>query len=80
MVDAPSKATIKALERIFSREIDGRLPFQSRAKIYEKLEQEGLVSRMSRTFGGRFPCTVYGYELTHLGRLTYCRSCEESKE
>jgi len=80
----PSKAVLNALERVFDCEIHGRLPFQSRAKIYKKLEEDGLVARMTRTFGNglldRFAVTVEGYELTHLGRLTYCMSCEGSKE
>lgn len=72
-----TKAKLKALERVFACEIDGTLPLQSKAKIYDELESEGLVVRMGRTFGGQFPITVRGWGLTHLGRWTYCSSCDE---
>lgn len=67
---------IKALEKVFAAEVDGRLPFQSRAKIYDTLNAEGLVARMERKFGSdRFAVVVTGWELTHAGRLMYCMSC-----
>ena len=71
------KATIKALERVFAAEINGRLPYQSKAHIFEKLCAEGLVQKMDRRFGGndRFAVTVTGWELTHAGRILYCLEC-----
>ena len=71
------RKTINALERVFAAEIEGRLPFQSKAAIYQRLVDEGLVEPMERKFGGRFPVIVSGYQLTHAGRLLYCASCPE---
>ena len=70
-----SKSVIAALEKVFAAEIEGRLPFQSKAKIYERLCNEGLVAPMERKFGGRVPVSVSGYELTHAGRIVYCSAC-----
>lgn len=68
---------LQALERVFAAEIDGRLPFQSKAKIYARLQEEGLVEPMETKFG--VPplgvMTVTGWQLTHAGRLMYCMSC-----
>lgn len=73
----PSKAALNALERVFGAEIEGRLPFQSKAKIFQQLHDDGLVEPMERQFGGdRFgPITVKGWQLTHAGRFLYCSSC-----
>jgi hypothetical protein len=73
-----TKATIKALERVFAAEIEGRLPYQSRAKIYQQLADDGLIEPMERKFGGDRifgAVTVTGWQLTHAGRLLYCTSC-----
>ena len=70
-----TKATIQALERVWAAEIEGRLPYQSKARVYEKLRDEGLVETMQRHFGGRFAVTVTGWQLTHAGRLLYCSNC-----
>lgn len=72
-----SKATLNALERVFAAEIEGRLPFQSKARLYQRLADEGLVEPMERKFAGdRFGAiTVSGWQLTHAGRLLYCMSC-----
>lgn len=68
---------LKALEKVFAAEINDRLPLQSRAKIFHRLSDEGLVAPMERSFGaGRFGAiTVTGWQLTHAGRLLYCSSC-----
>jgi len=71
----PTKKTIKALESVFEAEIEDRLPFQSKALIYLDLCDDGLVAPMERTFGGRFPVIVKGWQLTHAGRFVYCSSC-----
>lgn len=75
-----SKAVLSALERVFAREINGTLPFQSKEKIYQQLCDDGLVAPMTREFGGdRFGAiTVSGWQLTHAGRLLYCSSCDEA--
>lgn len=67
---------IKALEKVFAAEIEGRLPFRSKAAIFKRLHDEGLVEPMERHFGGRFPVIVAGWQLTHAGRFMYCSSCE----
>jgi hypothetical protein len=73
-----TKAEMGALEKVFAAEIDGRLPFQSKAKIFRRLCDDGYLQTMESKFGGdRFAITVTGYQLTHLGRLTYCASCAD---
>lgn len=76
-----TKKVLKALEKVFAAEIEGRLPLQSKALVYLDLYDEGLVEPMERTFGGRFPVVARGWQLTHAGRLVYCTSCDgqESK-
>jgi hypothetical protein len=70
------------LEKVFCREIDGFLPFQSRSKTAKRLAELGYLSEYTRTFTpDRFgSVTISGYELTHLGRLAYCMSCPEEEE
>jgi hypothetical protein len=70
-----TKKVLRALERVFAAEVEGRLPFQSKAPIYLDLCDEGMVEPMERTFGGRSPVIVKGWQLTHAGRITYCGSC-----
>ena len=70
-----TKKVIDALEKVFAAEIEARLPFQSKAKIYREMESDGLVAPMERKFGGQFPVTVTGWQLTHAGRFIYCSSC-----
>lgn len=72
-----NKVIIRALEKVFAAEIEGRLPFQSRARIYQRMNDDGLVEPMERRFSGdRFgSITVTGWQLTHLGRLLYCTEC-----
>lgn len=67
-----TKKVLGALERVFAAEIEGRLPFQSKALIYLDLCDDGLVEPMERTFGGRYPVIVKGWQLTHAGRIVYC--------
>lgn len=74
-----TKAELKMLERLFAAEIEGRLPFQSKAKIMERLEGDGYVQRTKREYpADRFgPIVVEGWCLTLLGNLTYCTSCPD---
>lgn len=76
-----TKAKLKALEKVFAAEIEDRLPFQSKAKIFRQLCDEGMLEAMERKFGSdRFGAiTVCGYQLTHAGRLLYCSSCPENE-
>lgn len=70
------KAELAALEKVFAAEIENRLPFQSKAKIFRALCDEGYLEPMERNFGhDRFGITVRGYQLSHAGRLAYCLSC-----
>ncbi len=73
----PSKAGLRMLERVFCAEIEGLLPFQTKAKLAESLAESGyLEPTMKRVGNGPFAATVKGYALTHLGRLTYCGTCD----
>jgi len=75
-----TKAQLKALERIFVAEIEGRLPLYSRAKIYHEMERDGLVEFGTFNLGrDRFGVIrVEGWSLTHAGRITYCMQCSEN--
>ena len=73
-----TKAEFKALEKIFAAEVNNRLPYQSKAKIFTKLAEQGLIEPMTREFRDRFGVMqVKGWELSHTGRLIYCASCNE---
>lgn len=79
------KAEMNILECVFDAEVKGALSggvhlFQTRSKAAEKLVSDGLISKAKTTLGGRFPVTIEGYELTELGRLTYCTSCAAPPE
>jgi hypothetical protein len=77
------KAELKALETLFSHDIEQamrpasqpRFPHQSRAKVFRDLEGEGLVKKVSFSYG-RPALTVEGWELTTAGHLAYCLSCD----
>lgn len=71
---------MKLLEKAFIAEFEegahGMLGvMQTKSKLAEKLTEEGYLYKDKQTIGGRFPVTVHGYRLTHLGRITYCTSC-----
>lgn len=75
-----TKAELAALEKVFAAEIDNRLPFQSKAKIYQRLCEDGYLEPMARNFGhDRFGVIVTGYQLSHAGRLEYCLSCSDAR-
>jgi hypothetical protein len=76
------KADLKILERIFSLEIEGRLPAQFKSKHLARLQEEGMVEPMTRTFGRDALGLIQasGWALTELGRLTYCESCKDVPE
>jgi hypothetical protein len=67
-----SKQHFKALEKVFAAEIEGCLPFQSKAAVYNELRLDGMVEAVSVKMG---ICRVDGYELTHAGRMAYCAQC-----
>lgn len=73
-----TKKHLKLLEKVFAAEIEGRLPYQSKAKGYKELEELDLVAWGTVTLGGGgFPVTVSGWYLTHSGRYAYCESCKD---
>ena len=75
MADRLTKADVNALGKIFAAEINGLLPFQSRAQIYLDLCDRGLAEPMTRRLGsGPFAVIVRGFQLTHAGRLRLCVS------
>lgn len=79
MTTAPKKV-LSALEKVFAAEIEGRLPFQSKAAVYRDLLAAGLVAPMQRRFrSGWSAVTVDGYELTHAGRYLYCSNCKDER-
>lgn len=71
---------LKLLERAFEAEVSaGRNKhhlhmMQTRAALAETLVDEGLLAKCKVHLSG---VTVEGYELTHLGRMSYCMTCEE---
>lgn len=68
--------TIDALEKVFAAEVEGRLPFQSKAAIYKRLTEQGLLQIMLLDIKG---VIVRGYQLTHAGRYMYCKQCEDEE-
>ena len=70
------KKEIKALEKVFAAEIENRLPFQSKAKIYNQLKEKGLLYFVTYTLGGIPPMKINGYVLTEIGRYEYCKTCK----
>ena len=76
-----TKRQLAALEKVFSAEINGILPFQSKARIFKELAEDGLLQPYKRVFGAdQFAITAHGYALTHVGRLAYCASCGQAEE
>lgn len=71
-------ASLKWLEKIFEAEINDQLPFQTRAKTtFERLAGKNLIEPCVRTVPamGVWPAIrIEGWQLTHLGRQTYCAS------
>lgn len=75
-----NKSDLEVLERAFCREISGCL-FQTKSKQAKRLAEEGFLRHVKFQDGqGWLRMTVEHYELTHLGRLTYCLTCKEPKE
>jgi hypothetical protein len=71
------KSELKILEKVWEAEINsafcahGIHLLQTKSKVAQKLAKEGFLNFSSVTFKG---VVISGYELTHLGRLTYCAS------
>jgi hypothetical protein len=77
-----SKAMLKMLERAYEAEIESALTKVSdliqpkNKKLADELVADGYLEEGQYTIPGRFPVTIKGYRLTHLGRITYCSTCE----
>lgn len=69
-----NKKSLELLEKVFSAEIEGRLPFQTNAKLAQDLCREGMLEQDEVLING---VNVSGYWLTELGRMTYCQSCSD---
>ncbi len=66
-----------ALGRVLMAEIEDRLPFQSKARVYAELHEEGMLEPYSAAFGlPPFRVKVHGWALTERGRLLYCEACK----
>lgn len=77
-----NKRYLAMLERAFVAEIEaatvgGLGLIQTRSKLAAELAKAGYLVACERTLGGRFPVVVKGYELTDLGRLTYCQAAHD---
>lgn len=69
----PTLAEYRALEKVFAAEIEDRVPFQSKAKVYIDLVEMELIQPYERTFGiGWSAVTCKGYALTLRGHIVYC--------
>lgn len=73
-----NKADLAILGKAFARETQGLL-FQSKSKRVKRLAEQGYLSHRSwdESFIGGLRVSFECYELTHLGRLTYCTTCTE---
>ena len=72
-----TKAELKMLERLYAAEVERRLPFQSKSKLLERMEADGLVRRSEKRMPGKFEVIVRGWELTLAGNFTYCMTCND---
>jgi hypothetical protein len=81
-----SPGELDLLGKVFDAEVQGALTggcslYQTRKlALALKLVGDGLLRECVEVFGGRFPVTIKGFELTELGRLTYCMTCTEGDE
>lgn len=71
------KKTLGYLERVFSREIEGKeCPLGP--KIAAKMLADGLIEANEHQLQDRFGKVSYTlYSLTHKGRIAYCDSCRD---
>lgn len=71
------KKQFKALEKIFASELPPQIPFQSKAKIYKELEEDGFCEEVITKINpfGQFPVTVTHWSLTLRGHYAYCSNC-----
>ena len=74
------KKRLALLEKAFDAEVSAALRghqlhiMQTKSKLAETLAEEGLLAKCKVQISG---ATVEGYELTHVGRMAYCMTCDE---
>ena len=67
------KTHLALLEKVFTAEIEGLLPFQTRStKIIKELLEDGMVEPMVEYQPGLGRLRIEGWQLTHRGRIAYC--------
>lgn len=82
-----TKPELAALEALFAAEIEqglgesaglARIP----KRIADRLIAQGMIEPETRTLGRDAfgAIKVPGYVLTHLGRMTYCATCEDVED
>ena len=80
-----NKRVHRLLERAFAAEVSSALNggphvIQIRGKLAEELVAHGLLRSASVRVGhGSFSVVVDGYELTDVGRLAYCMTCDDAE-
>lgn len=71
------KVHLDLLERVFSAEIEDRLPAQiGQSKAVTWLHKNGYIEPMTVTLGGGLPVRIDGWNFTEKGRVAYCESCD----
>ncbi len=74
------KKRLGLLEKAYAAEVNSarqgnQLHFmQTKAALAETMVEEGLLAKCKVQISG---ATVEGYELTHVGRMSYCMTCDE---
>lgn len=73
-----NKRELDLLERAFSAEIEAAMTgrphvIQPRGKLPTKLADEGYLEAAEVVWSG---VRIKGFQLTSLGRMTYCMTCE----
>lgn len=78
-----NKQQISILERAYVAEVNGALSgsgldiLQTKSKVAAKLAEEGYLEKVEHIINeGVITIYIKGYRLTHLGRMTYCATCE----
>lgn len=72
-----AKSSFNMLGKVFSAEIEGRLPYQTKSKLAGEMEDFGYLQYGSELMG---MVTVSGYYLTHAGRAAYCEACRDLED
>lgn len=79
-----SRAEMKLLGKVYGAEVYAALSkmpwtsvYQTKSPKIKHLREQGLVREAeTQSPGGVFSVKIKGWELTELGRLTYCMSCD----